>query len=106
MKYIDEAILYQEINDARDGLELHLRAKGQVSDITPLQEHVAFLPVIVNYISDNFPNNEEIPLIVDEVASFYIQNAISEDAELSKEDIKHVLSVLLREKWTRTQYDK
>lgn len=106
MEYINEAILNQEINDARDDLEIRQCAKGQISDIKPLQEHAAFLPVVVNYISDNFPNNEEIPSVIDEVASFYVQNAISADATLRKEDIMQVLTILLGERWTMTQYEQ
>lgn len=106
MKYIDEEILKEKFNAARDGLELTRREKGQITDITLLQEHAAFLPAAVNYISDNFLNNKEIPAIVDEVATFYMQNAVSADAKLKKEDIAQVLTILLGEKWTRTRYDK
>ena len=106
MKYINEAILNQEINVARDELEQRQRDNGQISDITPLQEHAAFLPVIVNYISDYFPHNEEIPEIIDEVAAFYMQKAVSADATLKKGDIAQVLSILLNESWTKTRYDE
>lgn len=106
MKYINEAILNQEINVARDELEQRQREKGQISDITPLQEHAAFLPVILNHISDNFLHNEEILEIIDEVATFYMQNAISADARLKKEDITQVLTILLNESWTKTRYDE
>lgn len=104
MKYIDETILNEEIADARDELQIRQSEKGQISDITPLQEHAAFLPVIVNYISDNFPHNDEIPEIIDEVAASYMQNAVSANATMKKEDIVQVLTILLKENWTKTRY--
>lgn len=105
MTYIDEDVLKDVISEARDELEIELRAKRQTSDITPLQEHIAFLPVVVNYITDNYQPSEVIPAIISEAATFYVQNAISAHAKLKEEEIKQVLTILLSENWTKTKYE-
>lgn len=105
MKHINEVFLNEMINEARDELEHGLRAKKQISNITPLQEHIAFLPVVVNYITDNYQPSEVIPAIISEAATFYVQNAISAHAKLKEEEIKQVLTILLSENWTKTKYE-
>ena len=103
VKLIHLDALQSKIEEARIDLQQRALSRKQLTDISYVEELAAFLPLVVDYVLDNYSDNKKED-VLRELEKWLKQRELSAYSSVTDEQLLTLLSILFTDPWQKRRY--
>ena len=103
VKLIHLDTLQSKIEEARIDLQQRAVSRKQLTDISYVEELAAYLPLVVDYVLDNYSDNNKED-VLRELEIWLKQRELPAYSSVTDEQLLTLLSILFSDPWQKRRY--